>query len=71
MNTRCCQSCRLRFTPDAAQFLTDCPECGTPLTLAGMPRRLVGFRLFDPLDIADVIPDPIPPTGAVPAWRRH
>jgi hypothetical protein len=71
MNTLCCQLCRLRFSPDAATYLTACPDCGAPTTRARDPRGLVGFRLFDPADIADVIRDPIRPMYPGPTVPRR
>lgn len=68
-NTRCCETCRLRFTPDAAHFLTQCPECDALLTQASKPRQLVGFRLFDPMDIADVIAVPAHTDRPAPTRR--
>jgi hypothetical protein len=71
MDTLCCQLCRLRFSRDAAAYLTACPECGAPATRLPNARNLLGFRLFDPQDIADVIRDPIQPLQPEPRGRRH
>ncbi|MFL5859224.1 MAG: hypothetical protein ACJ780_00355 [Solirubrobacteraceae bacterium] len=69
MNTLCCQPCRLRFA-DAAAYLTACPECGGPATPTIEPRRLVGFRLFDPLDITDIVPGTLPRLPPAPHQSR-
>jgi hypothetical protein len=54
MTRVCCRHCRIRFTVSAGSYLTGCPECGRPLV--GSPTEsLVGFRLFNPLDVADLL----------------
>jgi hypothetical protein len=70
MTHACCASCRIRFTSEAAAYLTCCPVCGEP------PQRLtglagaVGYRLFRLEDAALTLPDavevsmPIPDPGA-------
>jgi hypothetical protein len=64
MNRICCRHCRMRFTV-AASYLTGCPECGLPL-VASNAESLVGYRLFDPLDVADVLPGALEVTQPVP-----
>jgi hypothetical protein len=53
-NCLCCPRCRIRFSASAS-YLTACPECCLPLHTA-TAESLVGLRLFDPLDVADVLP---------------
>ena len=60
MTRLCCLRCRLRFAPAPTAYLNSCPECGMPPTPVDDPESLVGLRLFDPLDLADVLPE---------AWR--
>jgi hypothetical protein len=72
VTARCCRRCRLRFTADAAVYLTACPECGWPLTPVGAPEHLLGFRLFDPHDISDILPaaSTVLPPEPSPRGRR-
>ncbi len=46
----------MRFTLLSETYLTACPECSLPLTAVNAAERLLGFRLFDPLDVADTLP---------------
>jgi hypothetical protein len=46
----------MRFTLLAETYLTACPECSRSLTAVDGAQRLLGFRLFDPLDVADTLP---------------
>ena len=55
MSHPCCHPCRMRFAPAAATYLTACPECGLSLTPMDGAESLVGFRLFDPRDLADTV----------------
>jgi hypothetical protein len=57
MSGLCCPDCRMRFTASASASLTACPECYLPLTPAAGRASLVGFRLFDPRDISDSVPE--------------
>lgn len=70
MNHACCHHCRLRFTAEAAKYLTACPECERRTALVRDPRRLLGFRLFDPLDLTDVVTDglEVSPARPGPNW---
>ena len=52
-----CEHCHLRFTGEAETYLTACPECGRPTTQVSGAQGLLGYRLFDPSDLADVLPD--------------
>jgi hypothetical protein len=55
MSRLCCRPCRLRFA--AAVYLTACPECGEATVSVGARESLLGLRLYDPLDVADVLPE--------------
>jgi hypothetical protein len=55
MSHACCEHCQIRFTAEAATYLIACPECGRPTAQTDEPRRLLGFRLFDPLDLTDLV----------------
>jgi hypothetical protein len=68
----CCHHCRVRFTAEAATYLIACPECERPTARVEEPRRLVGFRLFDPLDLTDLVADGlgVSPAPARPKGRR-
>jgi hypothetical protein len=57
MTDLCCHECRMRFTPAASASLAACPECYLLLTPAAGPASLIGFRLFDPRDISDSVPE--------------
>ena len=52
----CCRRCRVRFAAVPSSHLTACPECGGVLMAVDGPGGVVGFRLFDPRDIADTLP---------------
>jgi hypothetical protein len=45
----------MRFTAAASTYLLACPECERPLTRVEEVRRLLGFRLFDPGDVTDLV----------------
>lgn len=55
MSHLCCERCRLRFTPEEATYLLACPECGKPTAWVQEPQRVFGFRLFDPMDLSDMV----------------
>lgn len=55
MNRLCCPHCQLRFLPATATHLTMCPECGLALAEVKGSESLIGFRLFDPQDIAPIL----------------
>lgn len=55
MSRLCCRPCRVRFAP--AAYLTACPECGSPTETVDDRASLIGLRLFDPVDAADVLPE--------------
>jgi hypothetical protein len=57
MSGICCRHCRLRFTAEAARYLIACPDCERPTVAVEQSRALVGFRLFDPLDLTDLVAD--------------
>lgn len=47
----------MRFTADAATYLLACPDCERQLTRVDEAQGLLGFRLFDPLDLSDLVTD--------------
>ena len=53
MSHLCCPRCRLRFTAAAAAYLTRCPECGLPAAQVDGAQVLLGFKLFDALDVSE------------------
>lgn len=57
MSHLCCQHCRVRFSAEAATYLIACPECEKPTTQVDDPQRLLGFRLYDQLDLTDIVPE--------------
>ena len=65
MSHLCCPSCRLRFTAAAAAYLTRCPECSLPAAQVDGAQGLLGFKLFDALDVSETLPDAI----AVMLWN--
>lgn len=67
MSRACCQNCRLRFSPLAEAYLTSCPECGAQPTSVDNPESLVGFRLLDPVDIPNILPEAL--EGSLPVPR--
>ena len=67
MSHACCRKCRVRFTAEAATYLIACPECERPIERIEEARRLLGFRLFDPLDLTDMVANGL---GASPANPR-
>jgi hypothetical protein len=62
----------VRFTAEAATYLIACPECERPLARVEKQQDLVGFRLFDPLDLTDMVVDGlgVPPAEPRPRGRR-
>jgi hypothetical protein len=71
MSRQCCHECRVRFTAVASTYLTSCPECGRLLTSEDGAESLLGFRLFDPLNISDAVPEAL--AVSLPAesdWER-
>lgn len=67
MSQLCCHDCRVRFTPEAGEYLLVCPQCDRPTTPIEALRRLVGYRLFDPRDLTDFVSDG---PGTSPPRRR-
>ena len=59
MTQACCPNCRLRFTRAATAYLSACPQCGEPLEPKPSAERMIGFRLFTPDDVADVVPEAV------------
>lgn len=51
----CCHHCRVRFSAGASEYLTTCPECERPTVRVKTRHELIGFRLFDPLDLTDMV----------------
>jgi hypothetical protein len=72
MTHACCVGCGVRFTAEASTYLLACPECERPLTRVEEVRRLVGFRLFDPLDLTDLVVDrpEVSPARPTPSDKR-
>lgn len=72
MTLSCCYHCRVRFTAAATQYLIACPECARPTVRVEKPQELVGFRLFDPLDLTDMVTDgrEVSPARPGPGGRR-
>jgi hypothetical protein len=65
MTHLCCPSCRLRFTPAAAAYLTVCPQCGEP-PFAAAAEGTVGFRLFRVEDVPQSLPEAIAVSIPIP-----
>lgn len=57
MSHLCCRHCRVRFTAESATYLRVCPECDRPIARVDHTQALLGFRLFDPLDLTDIVAD--------------
>jgi hypothetical protein len=72
MSHLCCDHCRVRFTAEAATYLLACPECERPTSRVEESWRLIGFRLFDPLDLTDMVADgrEVSPAPPGPRGRR-
>ena len=72
MSYLCCHHCRVRFSAEAATYLLACPECERPTARVQGPESLIGFRLFDPLDLTDVVVDGrrVSPAKPRPRGRR-
>jgi hypothetical protein len=65
----CCPSCRLRFTPAAASYVTNCPHCGEAPREIADPGSALGFRLLGPEDLPFELswarPEAVPSAGPV------
>jgi hypothetical protein len=59
MTQACCPTCRLRFTRVATAYLSACPQCGEPLQPKPNAELIIGYRLFSPDDVADVVPQAV------------
>lgn len=72
MSHLCCPHCRVRFTAEAATYITVCPECERPAARIEQRQDLLGFRLFDPLDLTDILADgfELSPAQPRPRGRR-
>lgn len=57
MTHLCCPSCRLRFAPAAAAYLSACPVCGQPPEQSAHPGQCIGFSLFRPEDLPQQLPE--------------
>ena len=70
MTHLCCPGCRLRFTPAVSASLAACPQCGEALQLVAGAHGVIGFRLFEPEDPGESLPEalsvslPLPDPGA-------
>jgi hypothetical protein len=62
----------VRFNAAASKYLIACPECERPTVRVEKPQELVGFRLFDPLDLTDMVTDgrQVSPAQPRPLGRR-
>ncbi len=69
MSYACCHHCRVRFTAEAATYLIACPECERPTARVEEAQRLLGFRLFDPLDLTDLVVNGFEASPAKPRPR--
>ena len=49
----CCPTCRLRFGPATAAYLTACPQCGQPPQAMAGAGATIGLRLFIPETYSD------------------
>ena len=67
-----CRHCRVRFSGEATTYLTACPECGRPIGPIEPAQDLLGFRLFDPLDLTDIVNSgfEVSPTQTTPPGAR-
>jgi hypothetical protein len=72
MSHLCCHHCRVRFTAEAATYLLACPDCARPTALVDDSGRLMGYRLFDPLDLTDMVTGgrEVSPARRRPGGRR-
>jgi hypothetical protein len=61
----CCQGCRLRFSPGAATYLVECPECGEPPQSSSV-EGLLGFRMFTVEDVPQPLPEAVAVSMPVP-----
>jgi hypothetical protein len=57
MTRVCCPSCRLRFNRAAAAYLVTCPQCGSHLDQVSGAQHTLGFRLFEPDELPESLPD--------------
>jgi hypothetical protein len=55
----CCPRCRLRFSPAASAYITDCPECGEPPQHITNLESALGFRLLGPEDLPIELPQAV------------
>jgi hypothetical protein len=69
MSHLCCRHCRVRFTAEAAPYLAACPECERPTGRIEQAQDLLGFRLFDPLDLTDIVDGGLDLAPAQPSPR--
>ncbi len=69
MTHACCESCRIRFTPAAAAFLTACPECGLPPQRLAALAGAVGYRLFRLEDAPRALPEAVEVSMPIPDPR--
>lgn len=49
MTHLCCRNCWIRFA--SAAPMSACPECGMPSQRTADSESLIGFKLFDRLDV--------------------
>ncbi len=65
MTRLCCPHCWLRFTPAAAAYLGECPECGRSLQ-ASNAEDILGFRIFRFEDAPQSLPQAVAVSIPVP-----
>ena len=66
MSHACCTSCRIRFTPAAAAYLTACPACGKPPQPLARLAGAVGYRLFRLEDAPQALPEAVEVSMPIP-----
>jgi hypothetical protein len=65
MTQLCCPRCWLRFTPAAAAYIGECPECGGSLQPSSL-EGIVGFRIFRFEDVPQSLPQAVAVSIPIP-----
>lgn len=65
----CCPGCRLRFTPAVTAYMSACPSCGEALQQLVGAQGVLGFRLFEPEDPAQSLPEALAVSMPLPDPR--
>ncbi len=68
MSHLCCPICEVRFSPAAATYLMECPDCGGPPVPVENLRSVVGFRLEQVESIPDVLSEVLAVPFAIPPY---